>query len=73
MGRGVQLEIKFAFLVIFSQHFCPGLSETQRKKRKRFTFQDRQKFLRKPFRWLRLSQYDYCSEATMPGNESIKC
>ena len=25
MGRGVQLEIKFAFLIIFSQHFCPEL------------------------------------------------
>ena len=73
MGRGVQLEIKFAFLITFSQHFCPELSEKQGKKLKRFTFQDREKFLRKPFRWLRFSQYDYCSEATMPGNESIQC
>ena len=31
MGRGVQLEIKFAFLIIFSQHFCPELSEKQGK------------------------------------------
>ena len=67
MGRGVQLEIKFAFLIIFSQHFCPELSEKQEQKLKRFTFQDGQKFLRKPFRRLRLSQYDYYSEATLPG------
>ena len=73
MERGVQLEIKFAFLIIVSQHFCPELSVKQGQKCKRFTFQDRQKFLRKPFRWLRLSQYDYCSEATIPGNESIEC
>ena len=25
------------------------------------------------FRQLILSEYDYCSEATMPGNESIEC
>ena len=31
MGRRVQPEIKFAFLTIFSQHFCPELSEKQRK------------------------------------------
>ena len=31
MGRGVQLEIKFAFLIIFSQHFCPELSEKEGK------------------------------------------
>ena len=34
MGRGVQLEIKFAFIVIFSQHFCPELSEKQEQKLK---------------------------------------
>ena len=58
--------------ICFSQHFCPEFSEKQGKKLKRFTFQDRQKYLRKLFRQLRLSQYDYCSEATMPGNESIE-
>ena len=31
MARGVQPEIKFAFLIIFSQHFCPELSEKQGK------------------------------------------
>ena len=56
------------FLNIFVQNCLKS-----KEKLKRFTFQDRQKFFRKPFRQLRLPRYDYCSEATMPGNESIQC
>ena len=73
MERGVQVEIKFALIIIFSQHLCPELSEKQGKKLKKFTFQYGQKVSRQPFRQLRLSQYDYCSEATMSGNESTEC
>ena len=32
MLRGLQLDIKFAFVIIFSQHFCPQLSEKEGKK-----------------------------------------
>ena len=31
------------------------------------------KILEKTIQRAQLSQYDYCSEATMPGNESIEC
>ena len=47
MGRGVQLGIKFAFLIIFSQHFCPELSEKQEQNERDSSFKIDKKFREK--------------------------
>ena len=49
MGRGVQLQIKFAFLVIFSQHSCPELSEKQGKNKRDSPFKIDKNFLETHF------------------------
>ena len=72
MGREVQLQIKFVFLIIIFNIFVQNCLKSKEQNERDSPFKIDKNFRQKPFRELRLSQYDYCNEATMPGNESIE-